>query len=161
MRRGLESGVHIETAAQYQRRERTGLAATALNADARVLLFSVGGNPCPAMGAAIESRRRIDREFCCGDCVRLWGVNPSAQIRFSTVAISVQSDFTWVGSDTPERAFSPLLVDGRPAGFSATESGELHWQLPGRVTLNVRLSGDHRPAEPDRWRVDVESVARF
>jgi hypothetical protein len=161
MRRELEHDVYVETAAQYQRRERTGVAAMALDADARALLFAVGGNLCPAVGVAIESRRRVDREFRRGDGVRLWGVNPSVQMRFSTVAITARSDFTWVVADTPGHTFSPLMVDGRPVGFSATESGELRWQLPGRVTLNVRLSGDHRPDEPDRWRVDVESVARF
>ncbi|MEW5700834.1 MAG: hypothetical protein AB1792_01205 [Candidatus Zixiibacteriota bacterium] len=161
IRRAIGGGFSLESTARYERRERGGGTSGAWDADARTLLAAVRSQAQRAISGSLESRYRHDREFRLGGGAFLWGVNPGTQLRLEHWTVSAQTDLTWVAATNASRLLSALMAEGRPLGFSVTESAELRWQLPGRVTLNARLSGDHRPDEPDRWRIDVESVARW
>lgn len=151
---------YIAATAQYHRRTRDGSPSSTIDSDARALLFTLGHTPVTGIGIAVEARRRIDREFENGQSLKLWGIRPSVRIGIGTLSSSLSTDFTWLdGEDFGH--LSPLLAEGRPLGFSFTESAELRWQLPSRISLNARVSGDHRPDEPDRWRMHIETVATF
>lgn len=151
---------YVAATAQFHRRTRDGSPLAAIDSDARALLMTIGHSPAPGIGVAVEGRRRIDREFAATQSLGLWGIKPTARISIGALSSSLATDFTWLdGEDSGY--LSPLLSEGRPLGFSFTESAEVHWQLPSRISLNARLSGDHRPNEPDRWRMHIETVATF
>ncbi len=159
-REELTQKTYISFGAQYQRRTRDGLALAVIDSDARALITTVGYAPATGVGLAVETRRRLDREFALGQALALWGVRPTARLNLGALSGSLATDWTWLTGDLPGY-LSPLLAEGRPMGFSFTESAEVRWQLPRRISLNARLSGDHRPEEPDRWRMQIETVATF
>lgn len=151
---------YVSATAQFHRRTRDGSPLSAIDIDARALLMTIGHSPAAGIGVAVEGRRRIDREFAAGQSLGLWAFKPTARIGKGALSSSLSTDFTWLDGDDASY-LSPLLAEGRPLGFSFTESAEVRWQLPSRISLNARLSGDHRPNEPDRWRMHIETVATF
>jgi len=159
-REELTQKTYISFGVQYQRRTRDGRLLSTIDSDARALLTTVGYAPATGVGLAVETRRRLDREFALGQSLALWGVRPSARLILGSLSGSLATDCTWLSGDL-SGYLSPLLAEGRPMGFSFNESAELRWQLPKRISLNARLSGDHRPDEPDRWRMQIETVATF
>jgi hypothetical protein len=159
-REELSSRSYVSAVSQYHRRTRDGSPLSAIDSDARALLLTLGHTPVHGVGIALEGRRRIDREFAKGQSLGLWGLRPSARVGLGALSGSLSTDFTWLSGDN-DAYLSPLLAEGRPYGFSFTESAEVRWQLPSRISLNARVSGDHRPEEPDRWRMHIETVATF
>jgi len=159
-REELNAKSYVAAGAQYHRRTRDGIPSASIDSDARALLTTFGITPTQGVGVSVEARRRLDREFDSGDLLTLWGLRPSARINLGALNGSVSTDFTWLDGHIPGY-LSPLLSEGRPYGFSFTESLELRWQLPSRISLNARVSGDHRSNEPDRWRMHLETVATF
>lgn len=159
-REELHQKSYFSATVQYHRRTRVGSPLSAIDSDARALLFTLGHTPITGIGVALEARRRIDREFEKDQSLALWGIRPSARISIGALSSSLSTDFAWLdGEDSGY--LSPFLAEGRPLGFSFTESAEVRWQLPSRISLNARVSGDHRPDEPDRWRMHIETVAAF
>jgi hypothetical protein len=159
-REELNAKSYFAAGAQYHRRTRDGSPSASIDSDARALLTTFGITPVQGVGVSVEARRRLDREFDTDELLTLWGLRPSARVNLGALNGSVSTDFTWLDGDI-SGYISPLLSEGRPYGFSFTESLELRWQLPSRISLNARVSGDHRPNEPDRWRMHLETVATF
>ncbi len=159
-REELSAKSYVAAGVQYHRRTRDGLLSTSIDSDARALLTTFGITPVQGVGVSVEARRRLDREFDNDGLLTLWGLRPSARVNLGALNGSVSTDFTWLDGDI-SGYLSPLLSEGRPYGFSFTESLELRWQLPSRISFNARVHGDHRPNEPDRWRMHLESVATF
>jgi len=159
-REELSRLVYVAAVAQYHRRTRDGSLLALIDSDARALITTLGYSPASGLGLALETRRRLDREFAANQSLDLWGVRPSARVNIGALSGSLSTDFTWLTGGI-SGYLSPLLAEGRPLGFSFTESAEVRWQLPSRISLNARLSGDHRPDEPDRWRMHLETVAAF
>lgn len=159
-REELSSTFYFSVATKYQRRTRQGALLNSLDSDARALVTTIGYTPVAGVGLALETRRRHDREFALGQSWQLWGVRPSTRVSLGSFSGSFATDLTWLNGDS-NILFSPLLAEGRPLGFSLIESVEVRWQLPSRISLNARISGDHRPDEPDRWRMQIETVATF
>ena len=159
-REELSAKSYFSTTAQYHRRTRDGSLSATIDSDARALLTTIGLTPVQGVGLAIEGRRRLDREFKEDQSLKLWGLRPSTRVSIGAFNGSLSTDFTWLDGGI-KGYLSPLLAEGRPLGFSFSESAEVRWQLPSRLSLNARVSGDHRPNEPDRWRMHIETVATF
>ncbi|HWO56058.1 MAG TPA: hypothetical protein VNN55_00660 [bacterium] len=157
-REQLSRAIYLSGGLAYERRTRAALAP--LDADARTIAGTVGATPWEGVGLSLETRRRFDRELARGDNVTLWAIHPAARIARGALSATFASDFTWVAG-VASGLLSPLLAEGRPPGFSVTESAEIRLQLPGRISFNARLSGDHRPDASDRWRIHLESIATF
>lgn len=159
-REELSQKSYVSATTQYHRRTRDGSPLSVIDSDARALFLTLGHTPSAGIGIAVEARRRIDREFANDQSLALWGIRPSARIGIGALSSTLSTDFTWLNGED-SKYLSPLLAEGRPLGFSFSESAEVRWQLPSRISLNARLSGDHRPEEPDRWRMHIETVATF
>jgi hypothetical protein len=91
----------------------------------------------------------------------LWGVIPEARLRFGPFSANAIADLTWVRARSGDAPLSALLAQGRPYGFSVTHNWDVRCELPKRVTLKLKVYGDHRPRDADRWGMMVESIARF
>jgi hypothetical protein len=159
-REDLTSIAYVSFGGQFQTQARRGVMVAPLDADARALRATIGVNPQTGMGFSVETRRRIDRDFTLTNHIALWGIRPSTRLHRGMLSASLTGDFTWVVANQA-LLLSPLLAEGRPQGFSMTESAEVNMQLPSRLSVLLRLSGDQRRAEADRWRMYMETVARF
>lgn len=159
-REDLSAKAYIAVATQYHRRTRDGSPLSAIDSDARALLTTFGISPAQGVGVSLEMRHRLDREFTSDDLLTLWGVRPSTRVNIGAFNASLSTDLTWLDGESIGY-LSPLIAEGRPLGFSFTEAAEVRWQLPSRISLNARVSGDHRPNAPDRWRMHIETVASF
>ncbi len=159
-REDVSANSYVAIGALLQRRTRSGIAVSTIDSDARAALLTIGHSPVTGVGLSLEGRHRIEREFHAGQTLTMWGAKPKARVTIGGLSGSLTTDFTWLGGDVTGY-LSPFLAEGRPVGFSFTESAELRWQLPARVSLNARVFGDHRPHEADRWRMHIETVATF
>lgn len=168
LRRRLGRGVFAEGRTSFERNRRNGETVLPLAASAfthAIMLGTVaavgpGGGALSASGS-IEARRRRDREEWTRRSITLWGIRPTVRAHWGPVQLNLKTDATWVSAEGADQYLSPLLAEGRPLHFSLTETAELRWQLPGRVTLKARAFADYRQDGANRWRMEIETVARF
>ncbi|GAB4318699.1 MAG: hypothetical protein Kow0074_08040 [Candidatus Zixiibacteriota bacterium] len=161
VRRDVSNRLYLEAGGELEVRERSGGSRLTVDADASTLRLALGGTPRPRVTWLLEGRRRRDLDHVSNVEVRLFGLRPRAQAVFGAVTVLVESDLTWVQPRTRGTIFSSLLAEGRPAGLSSVEFCEVRWQLPKRITLTSRFHADLREGDDDRWRWDVQTVARF
>jgi len=152
---------YFEGRIEWEARRRTNAAAASVDATARTWRGTLGGGPRTGLSTSLEGRHRTDHDQATGRAVRLLGLRPRVQVSSGGFGLNVDSDCAWVTTPDELAAFSALLAEGRPMGFSLQESVEARWQLPGRVTLRSRLFADVRKSGADRWRWELETIARF
>ncbi|HUU45972.1 MAG TPA: hypothetical protein VM118_09580 [Acidobacteriota bacterium] len=168
LRRRFQRRWFVEGAAAYETRRRTGGTFAPVTATGRTLAVTIGAantiartRDAATLAASIQTRRRIDHDDRTEARIGLWGVRPNLRVNWRGVRVNATTDATWVDAGTSTASFSALLAEGRPPGFSITESIEVYWELPERVTLKARVSGDQREVGSNRWRMNIETVARF
>jgi hypothetical protein len=160
-RRSLDHDWYIEGQTDWEFRERQGVLNAPIDALARTWRLILGGTPHTGLTSSIEGRHRTDHDKISGGQTRLLGVRPRLQASLGALGVTIDNDCTWVTSESAPTSFSALLAEGRPSGFSVQETVEARWQLPGRVTLRSRLYADLRETGADRWRWELETIARF
>ncbi len=161
IRHDISNHLYLEAGGDLEMRERSGGIGSAVAAEAATIRLTVGGTPRKMMTWSLQGRRRTDDDHVSHVNVRLLGLRPRAQAGFGALTVLVESDLTWVQPQEGIGSFSALLAEGRPEGFSTVEFCELRWQLPGKITLKSRFHADIREVDNDRWRWDVQTVARF
>ncbi|MEW5875602.1 MAG: hypothetical protein AB1752_10515 [Candidatus Zixiibacteriota bacterium] len=161
LRHPLPANWFLEGRVEWETRFRTGTAVATVDATARTWRGTLGGAPRPGLSTSLEGRHRTDHDRATGRTVRLMGLRPRAQLSSGAFGLNVDTDCAWVSTPDDQATFSALLAEGRPMGFSLQENIEARWQLPGRVTLRSRLSADVRESGADRWRWELETIARF
>jgi hypothetical protein len=161
LRRPILANWYLEGRVERETRRRTGATAATVDATARTWRGTLGGTPRTGLSASVEGRHRTDHDQATGRTVRLTGLRPRVQVSRGGFGLNIDNDCTWVSTPDDQPAFSALLAEGRPMGFSLQESVEARWQLPGRITLRSRLFADVRESGADRWRLELETIARF
>ena len=161
MRRQLDHAWYAAGRIELDNTRRFGSAGLTIDADATTFAASLGLRPSFSSGLSIEGRRRLDSDRHTKSATGLWGVIPEARLRFGPFSANAIADLTWVRTRSGDAPLSALLAQGRPYGFSVTHNWDVRCELPKRVTLKLKVYGDHRPRDADRWGMMVESIARF
>jgi hypothetical protein len=160
-RRQVTPRWYAQAATDYEKRSRTGGSLSSVSASAITHRATVGGAPVSGVNWSLEGRRRTDRERLNNQNIRLLGIKARLQIARGPFNILLDNDAAWVGEQSHLVTVSALLAEGRPIGFSLMEFCEARWQLPGKLTLKSRVTGDIRERSPNRWRWEIQTVAQF
>ncbi len=160
-RQRISPSLFIQTAAEFETRHRDAVYGAAVYSEGSVLHVTVGGAGQSQWDWSVEARRRSEREHHVNGAPALWGLRPRVRVSYGPLSALMETDGTWVKANQAQGRLSPLLAEGRPAGFSLTEFCEVRYQLRGHLMLTSRLNADMRQHGADRWQWELETTATF